>query len=161
VRYPELSGGREQDITELRALCGHIMNIAGNSEHGRLQPTGEAIVEYFGWDTHIDIQPWEVYEQLTKQNWGGYQVARITEDVHFLWDVYNGVDSYGIDDLTSPIYEEDLDEDSIKRQKQRIIELVGNPGDIHQEYRENKSQTDFEDQDEELVDQLRNLGYLE
>lgn len=161
IDYPWADGSVETDLTELRQLCGHIQTIA-DGERETLEPNGEAIVEYYGMDTQLSYAPWEVFNSVSENEWGSYQVALIDNAYKLIWDATDRVELYDMDTDFWETTDLAADEpDVVKTYQERIRTAVGAPRDNHEAYRSGEMGKNRTKQSETVQDRLRELGYVE
>jgi arylsulfatase A-like enzyme len=164
VHYPWSDGGRESDIVSLRDLNRLFADIADPAQsEPTLATPGYAITEYFGWDTQLSFQPWEVSENHSKEKWGCYQVSVVMDDgMRLLWDANDTVELY--DTNVDPDETTDTTVANtriVSDLKQLIRSEVGSPTQIHEEYREkDRIGEDDETYGSETKEHLRELGYI-
>lgn len=161
VDYPWASGIVESDVAELRQLCGHLHAIAAG-EDPVLEPSGEAIVEYYGMDTQLSYAPWEAFDGVDQATWGSYQVALIDDEYKLICDATDRTELY---DIRTDFGEEtDLAAnrpDVVDTYRERIEAAVGTPTENHEAYRSGDSGQRRTDESEAVQDRLRELGYVE
>lgn len=161
IDYPWSSGLVEDDVTELRQLCSHLLSVAEESEE-TLEPNSEAIVEYYGMDTQLSYAPWEAFDGVDAEVWGSYQVALIDADYKLIWDATNRVELY---DMTSDFAEaRNLASDHadiVKAYQARIKALVDTPTENHEAYRMGQAGENRTETSEDVQNRLRELGYID
>lgn len=160
IDYPWRDPEVVTETTELRALCDHLVGLA-NGDRNRMPADGEALVEYYGWDTQLSFDPWEKFDGITFDEWGRYQVALIADRLKLLLDASGRHELYDIESD----YAESTDcsvrrPADVERLQARIEQLVGDPAENDRRYRESLA-VEGSDHSSELTQHLKDLGYVE
>lgn len=148
--------------TELRQLCEFLLSIA-NGDQTSLSPAGEALVEYYGWDTQLSFNPSERFEKFEYDRSGLYQSMLIDERWSLLWDADDRTELYNVQsDFEQKNGVTAENPETVAEYQRRIESLVGNPSANHERYRAHKQgRQDLKDADEAVRNRLRELGYME
>jgi arylsulfatase A-like enzyme len=160
IDYPWRKPEVVTETTELRVLCDHLIGLA-NGNRDRMPAEGEALVEYYGWDTQLSYNPWEKFDDITFDEWGRYQAALIDDRLKLLVDASGRQELYDIE----ADYAESIDRSAeqpadVERLQSRIKQLVGDPVENDGEYRESLA-AEGADHSSELTQHLKDLGYVE
>ena len=160
IDYPWRDQEVVTETTELRLLCEHLLGLA-NGSRDRMPAEGEALVEYYGWDTQLSYDPWKKFDDITFDEWGRYQAALIDDRLKLLVDANGRQELYDIeaDYAESTDYSAERPAD-VERLQARIEQLVGDPNENDREYRESLA-AEGSDHPSELTQHLKNLGYVE
>lgn len=160
INYPWRDDDVVTETTELRELPGHLLALAdGGTE--RMPARGEALIEYYGWDTQLSFAPWEKYGDISVEQWGQYQAALIEDRLKLISDAAGNRELYNIEADYSEVSNMVNDiEDAVARLEKRVVDLVGEPKENHAQYRRRITKDNL-DQPDELTDHLRDLGYVE
>lgn len=161
LSHPDLEPKVEDGVVQLKSLCEYLPSIAGTDEPITPLPAeGEAVIEYYGLDTHLSIDPWEVYDAASEAEWGRYQLSLVTDEYRLYWDANGTVELYRTDaDLATT---EDLsaaEPETVARLQDRIRVVADEPERLHRAYRESMS-GGVEDIDDEMQARLEDLGYF-
>lgn len=160
VDYPWADGTRESGVVDLVDVSDHLVEIAyGGTDV--LRPSGEAFVEYYGWDTQLSTKPWESYTGTDADRWEAYQVALFDDRYEVFWDATG---TFKLRDQTRKTADwSDLPEDAdlADRYKRRIESMFGSPRANHAQYRQSAEADQTIDADEAMQQHLQDLGYLE
>lgn len=164
INYPWETGRTEEGVVELRQLCDHLRALA-TGERIELDPSGEALVEYYGLDTQLSFVPWDEYSDIDQEEWGSYECALVTERTKLLWNAASNAELY---DMSSDYVETkdiaDDNPDEVERLQSRVSELVGTPVDNHERYRNTDTDRSLEFEGEtgkDVRDRLKELGYID
>ncbi|WP_096389001.1 sulfatase [Halopenitus persicus] len=161
IDYPWTNVEVEGEVAELRQLCSHLQSVAEGDEK-TLSPSGEAIVEYYGIDTQLSYEPWEVFEGVSETEWASYQVALVDDTYKLIWDATDRVELY---DMQTDFWEiTDLAADKqnvVEAYKKRLETMVGTPRENHDAYRAGSAGEERTEQSEAVQERLRELGYIE
>lgn len=160
IDYPWRGNETVSETTELRQLSEHLSSLA-NGGRDRMSAPGEALIEYYGWDTQLSFAPWEEYDGISLDDWGRYQVAFVDDRLKLIWDASGRQELY---DLNID-YEETTDlsvnrGEDVDALAAKIVERVGNPEDNDTRYRQEQRGIDIE-REQDVTEHLRDLGYVE
>lgn len=158
ISTPWNRGGTVAEPVELRQLCSYLQTVA-HDETSLLEPTGEALVEYYGWDTQLSFAPWEEYTDVDPDRWGVYQCSLIDDRYKFDWDAAGREALYDLSSAPPETMDISSEKPAVaKSAKERIKDLVGSPRDNHDRYRGGGSNREFVE-DDAVARRLENLGY--
>jgi hypothetical protein len=122
---------------------------------------GEALIEYYGWDTQLSFDPWEKFDGITFDEWGRYQAALIDDRLKLLVDASGRRELYDIEaDYAESAENSSKFESDVDRLQARIKQLVGDPVKNDRRYRESLV-AESSDHSPELTQHLQDLGYIE
>lgn len=162
ISYPWEASAVETKPIGLESLHDHLLDIgSGTKTDGHLPVSGEAFIEYHGWDTHQATEPWKLYESQTAQQWGLYEAALVSGDYILRWRANDDQFLYTCENPQErSVHEAHPDVSDLMRE--RITEMLGNPERTHTAYRRQVGDTSdiFGGKDGEVVDRLEHLGYL-
>lgn len=167
INYPWSSGAVQEDVTELRQLCDHLLSLAdGNKDP--LTPQGRALIEYFGLDTQLSFVPWDEYPEVKSENWGCYQCALVDDEYKLIWDANDEIELYNMNN--DYLEEHDIavqNSQKVSQYQNGIKKLVGTPEENHERYRNGELGRDSNEKQfndgagDEVAARLRELGYLD
>lgn len=161
VSHPDDDGGRSSEVAGLRDLTQYLVDVAMADENDvplpETLPSGEAFIEYYGWDSQKLNPPWVTYDTIDQSDWDQYQASYVCGDYKLFWD--------SDDDIALSNYESDPREEvdiSEKRAtlvteyQERIEEEIGVPEDVYARFRRSESSTGISS---DVSSRLEQLGY--
>jgi hypothetical protein len=159
VSYPWESESVVSEVVELRQLCDHLLSI-GDGEQSPLDPAGEALIEYYGWDTQLSFDPWERYPNVDRESWAAYQCMLLDDAYAIRWDALDRTELY---DVASD-FEQTTDVASehpgvVESYRERIEDRVGRPSENHERYRASGDSPGLAGTSESVRERLEDLGY--
>jgi arylsulfatase A-like enzyme len=161
VSYPWDADRDVEAVTELRQVCDHLHSLAAGDQ-ATLTPAGEAIVEYYGWDTQLSYDPWDRFEGIDREEWSAYQCLLVDDSYSLLWDATGRSELYDVRSDFEQTEDVSAEHPSVVEEyRARIADCVGEPAANHERYRSRTPDEDGATPDEEVQARLRELGYVD
>jgi arylsulfatase A-like enzyme len=155
LSYPWQTTENLSEIVQLSDLHDHFLSVADGNQTEL--SGGEALIEYYGWDTQLSIEPWTEYVNVSKSKSQAYQCSLVRDDYRLYWDATGEIKLFDItgnpaQDIASS------HPDVVERLQQAVEEKVGLPMENHKQYRQ--TEADVKMDNEALEEHLSDLGYF-
>jgi arylsulfatase A-like enzyme len=160
VSHPDSDPGRNGRVLGLSEVTEYLCGVGAGSvasEDPVPDPSGEAFVEYYGWDSQKLNPPWVTYDSVERSDWDQYQASCITSGHKLLWDSDGRV--FLSDRTADPDETTDLSgerPDIVASLKKRIRDEIGEPSCCYSEFRSARAENDLK---AETAARLEHLGY--
>lgn len=150
IEYPWESEEVVTDTVELSGLAGHLRELA-DGRRELLATDDRAVIEYYGWDTQLLIDPWETYDEVEEAVATRYQAA-IARDGRFLVVDSDGEEWFYEDGVRS-------DGDPPVDLRALLDEELGDPATTRDQYRTEAGEDPKVSDD--VRHRLADLGYVD
>jgi arylsulfatase A-like enzyme len=156
IRYPWETGSCiDSRIVEIRSLFDHLLHLTESQQSDpRIESTGNAAIEYYGWDSHLFSRPWEQHPDVDVSGYNCYQASLVTDQYHLLWDANDRIELYHVE--SDPSEDTNLSQNEpgvVSRLCDDLRITLGDPTNVTYE-------SEAKTIDPETQEKLKDLGYL-